>query len=40
MRISISAGLPAAETGALGIDDGAFVPQQDLSYREPAGGWP
>ena len=27
----------AAETGALGIDDGAFVPQQDLSYREPAG---
>ena len=27
----------AAETGALSIDDGAFVPQQDLSYREPAG---
>ena len=27
----------AAETGALGIDEGAFVPQQEPSYREPAG---
>ena len=27
----------AAETGALGIDYGAFVPQQEPSYREPTG---
>ena len=27
----------AAETGALGIDDGAFIPQREPSYREPAG---
>ena len=27
----------AAETGGLGIDDGAFVPQLEPSYREPAG---
>ena len=27
----------AAETGGLGIDDGAFVPQMEPSYREPAG---
>ncbi len=27
----------AAETGALGIDEGAFVPQQEPSYREPLG---
>ena len=27
----------AAETGGLGIDDGAFVPQLEPSYREPVG---
>ena len=27
----------AAETGGLGIDDGAFVPQLEPSYRKPAG---